>query len=149
MPAQQPDPPPDPPKAPPLSADDVERLKTAADVVHASALRVPGLLPPESPIEWDQRRPGEVWKLFGLCDRLKVDPAFVLGVVHWLVADSFWQPKVPDVAALERQWKSILGAMNSKPSSGTPRAPDARRGVLYTGTDAEFEEMAAKYGRAT
>lgn len=35
-------------------------------------------------------------------------------------------------------------ALNGKPGW----QPDARRGVAYTGTDAEFEEMAQKYGRA-
>lgn len=144
-PAPQPNPPPEPPKHPPLPAADVERLNTAADVIHASALRVPGLLPPDNPLEWPQRRSGEAWKLYGICDRLKVTPEFVLGVVHWLVADPFWQPKVPDTAALERQWKSILGAMNSRPSSGGGGRDDPRRGVGYGGTIDEFEETKRKY----
>lgn len=145
-PEQQPDPPPEPPKHPPLPAADVERLNTAADVIHASALRVPGLLPPDNPLEWTQRRAGEAWKLYGICDRLKVTPELVLGVVHWLVADPFWQPKVPDAQALERQWKSIVGAMNSRPSSGSASA-GARRGVTYEGTAAEFEETMKTYGK--
>lgn len=129
-----------------MPAADVERLNTAADVIHASALRVPGLLPPDNPLEWTQRRAGEAWKLYGLCDRRKVTPEFVLGVVHWLVADPFWQPKVPDAEALDRQWKPILGAMNSRPSSGSANT-GARRGVGYEGSEAEFEETMRTYGK--
>lgn len=134
---------------PALAPGDAEILNTAADVIHASALQVPGLLPPDTPLEWQQRQPNERAHLHGHCIKLKITPAHLLAVVQWAVSDPFWRPKVADAVAFVRQWRSIVGAMQSRPTGGSARPGDAKRGVLYTGTDAEFEEMAAKYGRAT
>ncbi len=44
-------------------------------------------------------------------------------------------------------WKRDVAKLHGM-LNGQQRPTDSRRGVLYTGTDAEFEEMARKYGRA-
>lgn len=57
-----------------------------------------------------------------------------------------WREQVQSGQGLREKWDRIQDARKRPAATGYQQ--DARRGVAYSGTDEEFEEMARKYGRA-
>jgi len=124
--------------APPIDAEGAKLLDAAAELIRASAIEVGGLREDHGAAEWLARKRMETAHLQGLVKRYRVTPQEIHDTAAWVTGDSFWRPKVADCDALQRHWKSILGArksattgalgarVSSPPPQGAPASPYKR-----------------------